>query len=157
MDWIKRNRYPKRVEFLLYVVESNQWNHLTYPMNYLRNIAIKRTQTTHYMVLDMDEWISSTLEAEINRIPPSILANEYNVIIVPLVMMNDILITDKCCSYNDCLQMYSFLYYQFIFSTMDLVPNSMSMLYNCYQSGYCQFKRGHSLFTHVILCVMYNI
>lgn len=135
--WIFENHFPERVEFVVFVVESNSWNHNTYPMNYLRNIAIKRTRTTHYMVLDMDEWIIPSMEVEIMKIPKSILNNPLNVIVLPMVIMNDVMITKSCCSFDDCLKINT-----------DLIPRTMSMLHNCYSSGYCQFKRGLNLYTH---------
>lgn len=106
IQWIKSNDIPTRIEFVIFVVESNEWNHITYPMNYLRNIAIKRTRTTHYIILDMDEWITNSLEKEILKIPRSILDNPFNVIIIPLVILNDIKITKRCCTYEDCLFLY---------------------------------------------------
>ena len=74
-------------------------------MNVLRNEGIKRVTTTHYLVLDMDEWIVDSLESEINTLPSSIMEAEDVAIVIPLIMLNVNRITPYCCSLKECVKM----------------------------------------------------
>ena len=99
---IRRGQYPQRIRFVLYVVNDNDENLLTYPMNYLRNIAIKRVKTSHYIVLDMDELISSNLETELNKLPNEILLRSDIAIVIPIIMINPETTLPYCCELDEC-------------------------------------------------------
>ena len=71
----------------------------------MRNIAIEKVKTTHYLVLDMDEWFIDSLESEIATLPSSIMEAEDVAIVVPLVIMNTLVLTPRCCSLDSCVQM----------------------------------------------------
>ena len=54
-----------------------------YPINSLRNAAIKRVATTHYIVLDVDLWPSTTLARALALAPPEVLARKYAALVLP--------------------------------------------------------------------------
>ena len=105
IQFIESKHYPSRFHIILYIVEDTEWNASIYPMNAMRNIAIEKVKTTHYLVLDMDEWFIDSLESEIATLPSSIMEAEDVAIVVPLVIMNTLVLTPRCCSLDSCVQM----------------------------------------------------
>ena len=105
VEFIQSKHYPSRFHIILYIVEDTEWNASTYPMNAMRNVAIEKVKTTHFLVLDMDEWFVDSLETEIASLPSSIMEAEDVAIVVPLVIMNVLIITPRCCSLEECVQM----------------------------------------------------
>ena len=105
IQFIESKHYPSRFHIILYIVEDTEWNVSIYPMNVLRNEGIKRVTTTHYLVLDMDEWFIDSLESEISTLPSSIMEAEDVAIVIPLIMLNVNRITPYCCSLKECVKM----------------------------------------------------
>ena len=105
IQFIQSRHYPSRFHILLFIVEDTEWSVSVYPMNVLRNEGIRRVKTTHYLVLDMDEWIVGSLESEIASIPSSIMKSERVAIVIPLIMLNVNRITPYCCSFEECVKM----------------------------------------------------
>ena len=54
--FINNHHFPKRLTFLLYLVDSQHPHYTTFPINLLRNLAIRNIRTTHFLVMDMDMW-----------------------------------------------------------------------------------------------------
>ena len=54
-NYIATHDLPDRLTLILYIHNNN--NH--FPINILRNIAIRNIETTHYLILDSDLLISS--------------------------------------------------------------------------------------------------
>ena len=88
-----------------------------YPLNRLRNIAIRNTLTSHFVVFDMDMWPASgtdslvslleTAYATLTHLPPSFLANPYNVMIVPAFSLPaSVLNPRECKSLQTCIETY---------------------------------------------------
>ena len=50
-----------KVMFILYV--ANKYHHYYYdfPVNYLRNVCIRQITTSHFLFLDIDMWMTSTV------------------------------------------------------------------------------------------------
>ena len=48
-----------RIRIVTYVVDPSCFFYSNYPINILRNIGIRQTCTTHFIVLDMDMWMGS--------------------------------------------------------------------------------------------------
>lgn len=57
--FINNHHFPKRLTFLLYLVDSQHPHYTTFPINLLRNLAIRNIRTTHFLILDMDLRVSS--------------------------------------------------------------------------------------------------
>ncbi len=47
-----------RIRILTYVAEKGAFFYDNYPINILRNIGIRNVRTSHFIVLDMDMWMS---------------------------------------------------------------------------------------------------
>ena len=57
--FINSHHFPKRLTFILYLVDSLHPHYTTFPINILRNLAIQNIRTTHFLILDMDLRVSS--------------------------------------------------------------------------------------------------
>ena len=55
----------------------------SYPINLLRNTALRAVRTTHFLVLDVDLWPSSRLYEAAMRAPVSLLRRKYAALVVP--------------------------------------------------------------------------
>lgn len=58
IKYLRSHYLPNRLTVLLYLVSRNHPQSKVFPVNYLRNLAIRNVQTTHYMIMDMDLWPS---------------------------------------------------------------------------------------------------
>ncbi|KNB45586.1 glycosyl transferase [Blastocystis sp. subtype 4] len=79
----------------------------------------------------MDEWFIDSLESEIATLPSSIMEAEDVAIVVPLVIMNTLVLTPRCCSLDSCVQIDSVF-----------MPQNLDMLKKCVQSRVCVFLRN---------------
>lgn len=52
LQYIASHYLPSRLTLLLYLVPTSAMN--VFPVNVLRNTAIRNVHTSHFMVLDMD-------------------------------------------------------------------------------------------------------
>ena len=52
--YISSHYIPKRVTILFYLVSRYQKSSSIFPINRLRNLAIRNIRTTHFLILDMD-------------------------------------------------------------------------------------------------------
>ena len=59
-----------------------------YPINVLRNRAIREVRTTHYVVLDVDLWPSASLRDEVLSLPTALLARKYAAIVLPAFQLD---------------------------------------------------------------------
>lgn len=58
---ILKHYYPPRLTLMLYVVARQHPHYSTFPINYLRNLAIVNIRTTHFIVLDLDLRVTSMI------------------------------------------------------------------------------------------------
>lgn len=56
INFIRDHYLPNRLTMLLYLVSPSNPRYYTFPVNMLRNLAIRNVRTSHYMVMDMDMW-----------------------------------------------------------------------------------------------------
>lgn len=61
LQYFSTHQYDERLTVLLYLVDPNADEALDFPINKLRNLGIRSTHTTHYMVIDMDVWPARNL------------------------------------------------------------------------------------------------
>lgn len=59
--FLNSHHFPKRLTLLLYLVDSEHEYYTVFPINKLRNLAIRNIRTTHFLVLDMDLRVSRML------------------------------------------------------------------------------------------------
>ena len=60
LHFINEHHYPDRLTLILYVVDKQHPHSKVFPINYLRNLAIRNIRTTHFIILDMDLRVTST-------------------------------------------------------------------------------------------------
>ena len=56
IDYLREHYIPKRLTLLIYLVSPRNPQYKTFPVNMLRNLAIRNVRTSHYMIMDMDMW-----------------------------------------------------------------------------------------------------
>ena len=49
-----------RIRIVTYVAEKDSFFYSNYPINILRNLGIRHVRTSHFILLDMDMWMSSS-------------------------------------------------------------------------------------------------
>lgn len=54
--YIEKHYLPNRLTLCLYLMHRKHPHGKNFPVNYLRNLAIRNVATTHYMIMDMDMW-----------------------------------------------------------------------------------------------------
>ena len=65
-----------RIRIVTYVAEKDSFFYSNYPINILRNLGIRHVQTSHFILLDMDMWMSSSLLEGVLR-SRKLLPNHY--------------------------------------------------------------------------------
>ena len=65
--FINRHHFPKRLTFILYLVDRMHPHYNVFPINELRNLAIRNIRTTHFLILDMDLRVSGMIDFWIDR------------------------------------------------------------------------------------------
>ena len=109
-----------------------------YPLNRLRNIAIKRVRTSHFIVLDMDTWPSYSTYDEIMKLPPSYLENDYFATILPVFSFSSHYVD---ANYMDSLETS-------IKESVPKIPPNKERLIDDFENGRFTIFRPQS-FTHV--------
>lgn len=56
LKYYNEHSYESRLITILYLVDNLSDESIDFPINKLRNLGIKSTHTTHYLVIDMDVW-----------------------------------------------------------------------------------------------------
>ena len=56
--FINNHHFPDRMTLLLFLVDNDHMFYSVFPINRLRNLAIRNIRTTHFLVLDMDLRVS---------------------------------------------------------------------------------------------------
>lgn len=68
-------------------VESSAYNG-SYPINALRNAALRAVRTTHFIVLDVDLWPSAELHRAVLSAPPLVLRRKYVALVIPAFQLD---------------------------------------------------------------------
>ena len=55
-DYIRNTFLPPRLTILLYLMGPQNPQRANFPVNFLRNFAIRNVETSHFMIMDMDLW-----------------------------------------------------------------------------------------------------
>ena len=155
LTYVATHYLPPRVQFLFYL--SPPSSEPQFPINLLRNIAIRHCATSHYLVMDIDLWPTRpfcgtpssvvNLYDELMKLPPSVQASPTAAVIVPTFFFNRPLFLDHCFSYSSCvlLCLCSSL---FTSSALDAFPENKTDLVNCLCSDCCHVKKN-LIRTHV--------
>ncbi|KAK8805808.1 hypothetical protein WA158_002464 [Blastocystis sp. Blastoise] len=109
----------------LYQYYSNNPN--VYPINLLRNIAIKNIKTTHFWLTDMDMWPACDLYESLHALPAAIHNDDKMAVIVPAFEYK---MTTPCNSLEECVKVLSGSF-----------PRNKTELLQCVDDGICNIFR----------------
>ena len=117
MRYISSHYIPKRVTILFYLVSRYQKSSSVFPINRLRNLAIRNIRTTHFLILDMDlrlsriskifafEHIVNTYQ-EVLSLPQFIYQSNRSAVILPVFFYNGKQILNHCSTTESCAYLY---------------------------------------------------
>ena len=133
-------------------------NNTYYPINKLRNIAIKNINTTHFFVCDMDFWPSCIkylcfpiivgLYNQILELHHYILNDDWLAIIVPGFQYKRNL--PLCHSFQECVEMYKQHTLEYNNRIIPTVPENKKDLKKCIIDNYCTTFANKTLY-HVLI------
>lgn len=106
LQFIQSHHLPKRLLLIEYI--PLEARNTRFPINKLRNIGISCCTTSHYIVLDMDVWLSTSSTDLIASIPPSLLRQPSTAILLPLFFFDRQRITRLCSSIHSCALLFAF-------------------------------------------------
>ncbi len=144
-----------RIQIITYVVRKGAFFYDNYPINILRNLGIRHVRTNHFAVLDMDMWMSGTVELlflhieksyeAILSLPLEIQSDPRTAVIIPAFFHTgwDIFngtLDEQVNSYQSMSILTS--------SVIHRIPFTMKELIQCQTKGKCSYMKKH-LFTHV--------
>ena len=165
-QFILDSGFPSRLRIALYIVGVS--NHpdcvnrfedgkmqcideKIYPINRLRNIAIRNVVSSHFVVFDMDMWPARCVEwwtwwiantyTTLSSLPPSYYLNPYNVMIIPAFSLSkSVLDPTQCDTLQSCVEsLFSLL--AVMSSVIHHYPNTKEDLMTCLDSRNCTIFR----------------
>lgn len=122
MDIKRQLQLEERVSIVLYL----QKNASIYPINALRNLAIRNVKTTHFFMSDMDMWPSPNLHDVLQTLPSYILSDDMFAGIIPAFEVKK----PDCVSLEDCVS-----------KTIPLLPSTKQELIGCLKNQSCFLYR----------------
>ena len=75
-----------------------------YPINKLRNLAMKQITTSHLWVMDMDMWPSTNLYSTLLSLDSRFLKDDYLAVIVPVFEYKKNM--KNCTDFEGCIKEY---------------------------------------------------
>ena len=145
LRFLQNHHFPKRLLLVEFIPLAS--NRIRFPINRLRNLGISYCTTSHYIVLDMDVWLSTSSVDLIASIPPSLLRQRNVAILLPLFFFDRDRFTLLCSSIRSCALLFrsnSLLMRRML----DYFPNTKRELFACIASGVCLTSKPN-IRTHV--------
>ena len=139
--YISSHYIPKRVTILFYLVSRYQKSSSVFPINRLRNLAIRNIRTTHFLILDMDlrlsrisknfafEHIVNTYQ-EVLSLPQFIYQSNRSAVILPVFFYNGKQILNHCSTTESCAYLYWLLFFALIVGQIGYSQKTNSNLSN---------------------------
>lgn len=62
ISYLRTHYLPDRLTICLYLLSRQHPKSKVFPVNFLRNLAIRNVETTHYMIMDMDIWTTGSFQ-----------------------------------------------------------------------------------------------
>ena len=149
---------PPRFTVILHAVKRKERYFNDFPVNLLRNIAIKNVRTTHFLVTDMDLWPirkSCVMESEVAsayqrllRLPKKVLLSNRSAVIMPSIFAaKKERILKKCETLEECA--VAWRRRERMRSRSDrFFPKTKAELVSCFDAGKCSMRK-ESRDTHV--------
>lgn len=133
IDYLNTHFLPARLTTLLYLMPQRGF----FPVNLLRNLAIRNIRTTHFQVLDMDLWPSPNTYRELLRLPPS-LRDGRVAAILPVFFFDRKQVLNRCKSFYDCALL-----------ALEHLPSNKTALEACLYAKACLSSKP-GIRTHVL-------
>ena len=142
---------PPRFTVILHAVKRKERYFNDFPVNLLRNIAIKNVRTTHFLVTDMDLWPirkSCVMESEVAsayqrllRLPKKLLLSNRSAVIVPSIFAaKKERILKKCETLEECAVAWRLV--ERMRSRSDrFFPKTKAELVSCFDAGKCSMRK----------------
>ena len=139
--YISSHYIPKRVTILFYLVSRYQKSSSVFPINRLRNLAIRNIRTTHFLILDMDlrlsriskifafEHIVNTYQ-EVLSLPQFIYQSNRSAVILPVFFYKGKQILNHCSTTESCAYLYWLLFFALIVGQIGYSQKTNSNLSN---------------------------
>ena len=120
--YISTHFIPKRVTILFYLVSRYLKTSTVFPINRLRNLAIRNIRTTHFLILDMDLRLSCSHYSrfsfysivntykEVLSLPQFIYQSNRSAVILPVFFYKGKQILAHCSTTESCAYLYSMLF-----------------------------------------------
>ena len=102
----KQRDYPTRLSVVLYLVRNGTEASRVFPINQLRNIGIRNSRSTHYIVFDMDAWPNREVYSSLVSLPTSILNNDQSLVVVPIFFFDLGVFLTNCREFSSCVKLY---------------------------------------------------
>ncbi|KAK8799970.1 hypothetical protein WA588_002790, partial [Blastocystis sp. NMH] len=102
IQFINTHYFPPRFTLILFLTDDEHVYSTSFPVNYLRNLAIRNIRTTHFLVMDMDLRLTTNTYDEVMRLPKQLLKSQNSVFILPVFFYNHTLILNNCNSIDEC-------------------------------------------------------
>ncbi|CBK23359.2 uncharacterized protein [Blastocystis hominis] len=100
--YISTHFIPKRVTILFYLVSRYLKSSTVFPINRLRNLAIRNIRTTHFLILDMDLRLSLNTYKEVMSLPQFLYQSNRSAVILPVFFYIGKQILAHCSSTESC-------------------------------------------------------
>ena len=116
--YISTHFIPKRVTILFYLVSRYLKSSTVFPINRLRNLAIRNIRTTHFLILDMDLRLSCICHLlfslsivntykEVMSLPQFLYHSNRSAVILPVFFYKGKQILAHCSSTESCSYLYA--------------------------------------------------
>ena len=137
VNYIRKHYLPPRLTICLYFLSYRHPQAKVFPVNYLRNLAIRNVETTHYLIMDMDLWPTVNTYDEIIHLPETVLSNTRSAVILPIFFFNKPRVLSRCVGFKQCA----------LFG-LNLMPENKTELEACILERLCEARKPN-IRTHV--------
>lgn len=134
ITYINSHYLPSRLTVILYLIPTRE--KVAFPVNMLRNLAIRNIETTHYQILDMDLMPTTNTYSEMMKLPVS-LRSGNNAVILPVFFYDRKAMLARCTDLNSCALL-----------SLEADPQNKFELEACLQSKVCLASKP-GIRTHV--------
>ena len=146
LTYFSQRNYDSRLTTILYLVKNGTETANTFPINALRNLGIRMSRSTHYIVFDMDVWPAMDLCDSLMSLSPEILNSEKSLVIVAIFFYDLGVMLLQCGSLSNCTKLYMFLD-SLMCSGLQYFPSNRTVLRACIRARVCMSHKA-DVFTH---------
>ena len=120
LRYLASHHIPDRVTILLHLVTKSHPFYSVFPINHLRNLAIRNIRTTHFLILDMDLRVSRSLfllfshslvntYEEVMSLPQFLYRSNRSAVILPVFFNKNSQVLEHCSTIESCAYLWVFL------------------------------------------------